>query len=260
MSNIKTTSYNNEPSEQCWHDDCNCETIPVADCDALVEENNKGVGRFACRVNNEDCYNKKFFGSFLKKLTCQLYHYIQNICALWDVIFCMRDYLKTIGDYGEPHTIYARNSAVSSLDFYHSMQDNYDIRFFMDSTTGIVVNESNDGRLRRTDRRYRVFIRWCADGTGLDPNADNTMSFTVHRSSEDITDEMVRARSLHWQMTGVKDGAMEMSDTLILEPNEFIIVDVRSHNSSQGRFRLHQFKIEYVPIVDKKELPECLKE
>ena len=35
------TSYDNVPSDNCWYDECNCETILAGDCDALVNENNK---------------------------------------------------------------------------------------------------------------------------------------------------------------------------------------------------------------------------
>ena len=61
-------SYNENPKDRCWYDSCDCEDIPIADCDRLVEENNKGVGRFACMAESQKCYNPKFFSSFIKKL------------------------------------------------------------------------------------------------------------------------------------------------------------------------------------------------
>lgn len=254
------TSYDHDPSERCWFDDCNCDDIPVADCDALIDENNRGIGRFACRAEEEDCYNKKFMASFLKKLACQLNHYIENICGLWDMVECMREYLKTIGDYGNITTTYSRNSAVSSSTFYHPITDEYDLSLYMDSTTGVVNGESDDKRRKQTDRKYRAYIRWCADGNGLNPAVDNTMTFTVYHSGEQLTDDMVKSRSVHWQMTGVSDGAMEMSDTIIVPKGQHIKVRVQPANQSSGTFRVHQFKVEYTPVMESADLPECLQD
>ena len=60
-------------------------------------------------------------------------------------------------------------------------------------------------------------------------------------------------------MTGVSDGAMEMSDTIIVPAGQHVKLRVEPANSSQGVFRVHQFKVEYTPIMDSQELPECLK-
>ena len=130
-------SYNENPKDRCWYDSCDCEDIPIADCDRLVEENNKGVGRFACMAESQKCYNPKFFSSFIKKLACQLNHYIENICALWDMVQCMGEYVASIGDMGKVHTNYSRNSAVSSATFYYPITKEYDISLYMDSTTGV---------------------------------------------------------------------------------------------------------------------------
>lgn len=253
-------SYSNHPQEQCWYDDCNCDTILPADCDALADENNRGVGRYACLSETQECYNPKFFTSFLKKLTCQLDHIIQNICGLWDMIECIRNYVKTIGNLGTNKTIYLRNSSVSSADFYHNIQESYDLDIYMDSTTGFVAGESDDGHRQMTDQKYRVYIRWCADGNGLSTSQDNTMQFTVYSSNETCDEKMIKERSVHWQMTGVTDGAMEMSDTIIVPAGQYIKVKVSPANTSQGTFRIHQFKVEYTPVVDSAALTECLKD
>ena len=251
-------SYNENPKDRCWYDSCDCEDIPIADCDRLVEENNKGVGRFACMAESQKCYNPKFFSSFIKKLACQLNHYIENICALWDMVQCMGEYVASIGDMGKVHTNYSRNSAVSSATFYYPIQKEYDISLYMDSTTG-VDDENDDKRRQLTDRQYRVFLRWCADGTTLKATEDNTMQIVVYHSGESYTTDMVKQRSVHWQMTGVVDGAMEMSDTIIVPAGQYIKVRVVPSNSASGVFRLHQFKVEYVPIIEGKDLPDCLK-
>ena len=253
------TSYDNVPEDYCWHDECNCETILAGDCDALVNENNKGVGRYACMAEDQDCYNPKFFSSFMKKLTCQLDHIIQNICGLWDMVECIISYIKQIGDLSAIKVNYARNSAVSSATFYRPIIDEYIISLWMDSKVGHEHNHNDDGLRKLTDRPYRAYIRWCADGTGLVPNQDNTMMFTVFHSGETLTDDMVRQRSVHWQMSGVRDGAMEMSDTIILPKGTYIRLQVNPENGSQGTFRVHQFKVEYTPIIDTGTLPECLK-
>lgn len=210
-------------------------------------------------AEGQKCYNPKFFSSFIKKLACQLNHYIQNICALWDMVQCMGEYLAKLGDVGTVHTNYARNSAVSSDTFYHPITDGYDLDLYMDSTTGVVAGESDDKRRKQTDRKYRVYIRWCADGTSLNPAQDNTMEFVVYHSGEQYTEDLKKNRGVHWQMTGVSDGAMEMSDTIIVPAGQHIKLRVEPANSSQGTFRVHQFKVEYTPIMDSQELPECLK-
>ena len=250
------TSYTETPHDRCWYDECD---IPIADCQRLIDENNKGVGRFACMAEGQKCYNPKFFSSFIKKLACQLNHYIQNICALWDMVQCMGEYLAKLGDVGTVHTNYARNSAVSSDTFYHPITDGYDLDLYMDSTTGVVAGESDDKRRKQTDRKYRVYIRWCADGTSLNPAQDNTMEFVVYHSGEQYTEDLKKNRGVHWQMTGVSDGAMEMSDTIIVPAGQHVKLRVEPANSSQGVFRVHQFKVEYTPIMDSQELPECLK-
>ena len=252
------TSYKENPKQRCWYDDCDCEDIPIANCDALVDENNKGVGRFACMADGQKCYNPKFFSSFIKKLACQLNHYIENICALWDMVQCMGEYVASIGDMGKVHTNYSRNSAVSSATFYTSINKEYDISLYMDSTTGVDF-ENDDNRRKLTDRQYRVFLRWCADGTTLKANEDNTMQVVVYHSGEAYTSDMLKQRSVHWQMTGVTDGAMEMSDTIIVPKGQYVKVRVVPENSASGVFRLHQFKVEYVPIIEGKDLPDCLK-
>ena len=259
LNEASFTSYTENPHDRCWYDECDCDDIPIADCQRLIDENNKGVGRFACMAEGQKCYNPKFFSSFIKKLACQLNHYIQNICALWDMVQCMGEYLAKLGDVGTVHTNYARNSAVSSDTFYHPITDGYDLDLYMDSTTGVVAGESDDKRRKQTDRKYRVYIRWCADGTSLNPAQDNTMEFVVYHSGEQYTEDLKKNRGVHWQMTGVSDGAMEMSDTIIVPAGQHIKLRVEPANSSQGTFRVHQFKVEYTPIMDSQELPECLK-
>lgn len=251
-------SYKANPKDHCWYDSCDCEDIPIADCDRLVEENNKGVGRFACMAESQKCYNPKFFSSFMKKLACQLNHYIQNICALWDMVQCMGQYMAGIGDMGKVEYNYSRNSAVSSASFYFPITKEYDIDLYMDSTTG-VDPDNDDKRRKLTERAYRVFIRWCADGTTLKASEDNTMQIVVYHSGESYTDDMLKQRSVHWQMTGVVDGAMEMSDTIIVPAGQYVKVRVVPANSASGTFRLHQFRLEYVPIIEGKDLPDCLK-
>lgn len=253
------SSYNQSSKEKCWYDECNCEDILVADCNALVEENNKGVGRYACMAKDQQCYNPKFFSSFMKKLTCQLDHIIQNICGLWDMVTCIVKYLNQLGDFGTVQNNYIRNSAVSSADFYHPITDEYDLDIYMDSVTGVVAGESDDQRRKLTDRKYRVYIRWCADGTILDPNVDNTMEFTVYHSGETYNEDMLNKRGLHWQMTGIKDGAMEMSDSIIVPSGSYVRVHITPANSSTGVFRMHQFKIEYTPVLESTDMPDCLK-
>lgn len=259
LNEASFTSYTENPHDRCWYDECDCDDIPIADCQRLIDENNKGVGRFACMAESQKCYNPKFFSSFMKKLACQLNHYIQNICALWDMIQCMGEYLAKLGDVGTVHVNYSRNSAVSSDTFYHPITEGYDLSLYMDSTTGVVQGESDDKRRKQTDRKYRVYIRWCADGTSLNPAQDNTMEFVVYHSGEQYTEDLKKNRGVHWQMTGVTDGAMEMSDTIIVPAGQHIKLRVEPANSSQGTFRVHQFKVEYTPIIDSQELPECLK-
>lgn len=177
------TSYKENPKDRCWYDSCDCDDIPVADCERLVDENNKGVGRFACMAESQKCYNPKFFASFMKKLACQLNHYIENICALWDMVQCIGQYVASIGDMGKVSMNYSRNTAVSSSTFYYPITKEYDIDLYMDSTTG--VNPDNDDKRRQlTDRAYRVFLRWCADGTTLKASEDNTMQVVVYHSGE----------------------------------------------------------------------------
>lgn len=254
------TSYKQDSKEKCWYDECTCEDILVADCDALTEENNKGVGRFACMAEEQNCYNPKFIASFMKKLACQLDHMIENICGLWDMVACMQQYMKSIGDIGKSSTIYLRNSTVSSASFYHSATDEYDLDIYMDSVTGVVRGESDDKRRKLTDGRYRAYIRWCADGNNLVSTADNTMTFTVYTSGETYNDDMNKKRSIHWQMKGVTDGAMEISDSIILEKGQYLRVRVApANNNSASTFRVHQFKVEYAPVIDGGTLPDCLK-
>lgn len=252
------TSYKENPKDRCWYDGCDCDDIPVADCERLVDENNKGVGRFACMAESQKCYNPKFFSSFMKKLACQLNHYIENICALWDMVQCIGQYVASIGDMGKVSMNYSRNTAVSSSTFYYPITKEYDIDLYMDSTTG-VDPENDDKRRQLTDRAYRVFLRWCADGTTLKATEDNTMQVVVYHSGESYTQDMLKQRSVHWQMTGVTDGAMEMSDTLIVPAGQYVKVRVVPENEASGVFRLHQFKVEYVPIIEGKDLPDCLK-
>ncbi len=258
LNEASFTSYKDNAKDHCWYDSCDCDDVMVADCNALVEENNKGVGRFACMAESQKCYNPKFFSSFIKKLACQLNHHIENICALWDMVQCMGEYLATIGDMGTVQVNYARNSAVSSATFLYPITKEYDVSLYMDSTTGVDF-DSDDKRRKLTDRKYRVYIRWCADGTTLKANEDNTMQFVVYHSGENYTDDMLKQRSVHWQMTGVTDGAMEMSDTLIIPEGQYLKVRVVPDNNASGVFRVHQFKVEYVPVVDGKDLPDCLK-
>lgn len=258
LNEASFTSYKDNAKDHCWYNSCDCDDVMVADCNALVEENNKGVGRFACMAESQKCYNPKFFSSFIKKLACQLNHYIENICALWDMVQCMGEYLATIGDMGTVQVNYARNSAVSSATFLYPITKEYDVSLYMDSTTGVDF-DSDDKRRKLTDRKYRVYIRWCADGTTLKANEDNTMQFVVYHSGENYTDDMLKQRSVHWQMTGVTDGAMEMSDTLIIPEGQYLKVRVVPDNNASGVFRVHQFKVEYVPVVDGKDLPDCLK-
>lgn len=252
------TSYKENPKDRCWYDGCDCEDIPIADCERLVDENNKGVGRFACMAESQKCYNPKFFASFMKKLACQLNHYIENICALWDMVQCMGQYVASIGDMGKVSMNYSRNTAVSSSTFYYPITKEYDIDLYMDSTTG-VDPDNDDKRRQLTDRAYRVFLRWCADGTTLKATEDNTMQVVVYHSGESYTQDMLKQRSVHWQMTGVTDGAMEMSDTIIVPAGQYVKVRVVPENEASGVFRLHQFKVEYVPIIEGKDLPDCLK-
>ena len=252
------TSYKENPKDRCWYDGCDCEDIPIADCERLVDENNKGVGRFACMAESQKCYNPKFFASFMKKLACQLNHYIENICALWDMVQCIGQYVASIGDMGKVSMNYSRNTAVSSSTFYYPITKEYDIDLYMDSTTG-VDPDNDDKRRQLTDRAYRVFLRWCADGTTLKATEDNTMQVVVYHSGENYTQDMLKQRSVHWQMTGVTDGAMEMSDTIIVPAGQYVKVRVVPENEASGVFRLHQFKVEYVPIIEGKDLPDCLK-
>lgn len=258
LNEASFTSYDDNAKDHCWYDSCDCDDIPIADCDRLVDENNKGVGRFACMAESQKCYNPKFFSSFMKKLACQLNHYIENICALWDMVQCMGKYLASIGNMGEVQSNYARNSAVSSATFHFPITKEYDVSLYMDSTTG-VDPENDDQRRKLTDRKYRVYIRWCADGTTLKANEDNTMQFVVYHSGETYTTDMLNNRGVHWQMTGVTDGAMEMSDTLVVPAGQYIKVRVVPDNEASGVFRVHQFRLEYVPIVEGGDLPDCLK-
>lgn len=252
-------SYQNESHEKCWYDGCNCDDVLPGDCDALVNENNKGVGRFACMADNQECYNKNFMKAFLQKIACQFDHVIMNICAIWDMITCMSAYLAKLGDLGTTSAIYLRNSAVSSATFYHDITEAYDLDIYMDSTTGVVQGESDDQRRTLTDRKYRVYIRWCADGTSLNPLEDNTMTFTVYHSEEQYNDEMREKRSIHWQMTGVSDGAMELSDSIIVPAGSYVRLRVEPANQASGTFRVHNFKVEYTPVIDGGELPDCIK-
>ncbi len=258
LNEASLTSYKDKTEKHCWYDSCDCDHIPIADCDGLVDENNKGIGRYACMADSQKCYNPKFFASFMRKLTCQLNHYIENICALWDMVQCMGEYVASIGDMGKVHTNYSRNSAVSSSTFYTPITKEYEVSLYMDSTTGVDF-ENDDQRRRLTDRQYRVFLRWCADGTTLKASEDNTVQIVVYHSGESYTTDMLKQRSVHWQMMGVTDGAMEMSDTIIVPKGQYVKVRVVPDNSASGVFRIHQFKVEYVPIVEGKDLPDCLK-
>lgn len=258
LNEASLTSYKDKTEKHCWYDSCDCDHIPIADCDGLVDENNKGIGRYACMADSQKCYNPKFFASFMRKLTCQLNHYIENICALWDMVQCMGEYVASIGDMGKVHTNYSRNSAVSSSTFYTPITKEYEVSLYMDSTTGVDF-ENDDQRRRLTDSQYRVFLRWCADGTTLKANEDNTVQIVVYHSGESYTTDMLKQRSVHWQMMGVTDGAMEMSDTIVVPKGQYVKVRVVPDNSASGVFRIHQFKVEYVPIVEGKDLPDCLK-
>ena len=52
------------------------------------------------------------------------------------------------------------------------------------------------------------------------------MQIVVYHSGESYTTDMVKQRSVHWQMTGISDGAMEMSDTIIVPAGQYIKVRV----------------------------------
>ena len=63
LNEASFTSYKENVKDHCLYDDCDCDDILVADCNALVDENNKGVGRYACMAESQKCYNPKFFSS-----------------------------------------------------------------------------------------------------------------------------------------------------------------------------------------------------
>ena len=161
----------------------------------------------------------------MRKLTCQLNHYIENICALWDMVQCMGEYVASIGDMGKVHTNYSATLLYHLLHSTHLSQKEYEVSLYMDSTTGVDF-ENDDQRRRLTDRQYRVFLRWCADGTTLKASEDNTVQLVVYHSGESYTTDMLKQRSVHWQMMGVTDGAKEMSDTIIVPKGQYVKVRV----------------------------------
>lgn len=257
----KTSDYYKFPDDsdsKCWYNDCECDDILAGDCHALKEENDAGVGRLACMANQYNCLDQNFIARFLSKQACQNDHYIENLCGLWGLMECITGYLGQF-KLGEPKVQYLRNSKVSDSDFYHDISQEYDLEIFMDSTTGVVENESDDKRTTAADQDYKVDIRWCADGTSLNPKADNTMEMVVYTSDETYSEDMAKERSVHWQMTGLSDGAMEMYDAITLKKGEHIKIRLLSDNNSGGIFRMHQFKLVYTPMMSSIELPDCLK-
>lgn len=257
-------SYDNIVEKQCWFDECSCEDIPIADCDGLIEENNKGVGRFACMMKEQKCYNTQFFGSFMKKLACQLDRYIMNICALWDMIECIRDFIIVLWGELTKTTkvvdIYTRHSGIASSTYYHPITDTYDINLYMNSTTGHVQGENDDGKRQLTDMKYKAFVRWCGDGTGMSPTENNIVVFTVYHSGETFSEAMETERSVHWQIQGVPELAAEMSDTIILPKGTHLKVRVSGKEGTTGTFRAHNFRVEYTPMFDIPTLPECMQD
>lgn len=247
-----------DSDSKCWYDNCDCEDILPGDCHALKEENDTGVGRFACMASQYNCLDNDFIASALAKQACQNDHYIENLCSMWNLMDCITGFLGQLKT-GEPKIQYLRNSKVSDSDFYQDIQKTYDLDIYMDSTTGVIEGVEDDGHKTVADQDYKVEIRWCADGTSLNPAVDNTMEFVVYTSAEEFTEDMQKESSMHWQMTGNSDGAMEMWDTLTLKKGEHLKLKVISDNTSNGIFRVHQFKIVYTPLQSAIELPDCLK-
>ena len=111
------------------------------------------------------------------------------------MVQCIGQYVASIGDMGKVSMNYSRNTAVSSSTFYYPITKEYDIDLYMDSTTG-VDPDNDDKRRQLTDRAYRVFLRWCADGTTLKATEDNTMQVVVYHSGESYTQDMLKQRSV----------------------------------------------------------------
>lgn len=254
----KKASYTANYKDKCWYDDCSCPDVLPGDCDRLAKENNEGIGRFACVAGNQDCYDKNFFKRAFQKIACQFEHIIQNICALWDVIYCLAEYLAPEGD-NRVAIGYYRNSSVDAGNFYKPLNSGYAIRIFKDSIYGWDSGDDIDDKRRETfDQEMHCFIRWCADGNELEPTQDNTMEFLVRHSGEPYSDDMKVKRGIHWQMTGLRDGAMPCSDTLFLPKGEHIVIEVIPANNSAGLMRVHNIKVEYTPVGNR-QAPECLK-
>lgn len=254
-------SYKEEYKDKCWYEDCACEDIYPADCDSLRKENNEGIGRYACATQNQDCYDKNFFKRAFQKIACQFEHVIQNICAIWDLLQCITEYLKAQGNQGY-ETKYYRHTGVEGQNFYKPIMTRYAINLYKDSEYGWDTQGGiDDGKRGTFDQDMHCYIRWCADGNELNPAVDNTMTFVVRTSGEgwpgDESD-MVKQRGIHWQMTGLTDGAMPCSDTIVLPKGQNIVIEVIQNNTSSGTFRVHNIKVEYHPIAGT-GLPDCLK-
>jgi len=246
-----------------------CPEVDVmSDCTVLEDQTDR-LERVVTDPNSlNSCTWKTSFIRAFSKVICQLRQYNKAFCSLVKTVTCMTEW---VSNYSAASAIIDRHLRATlatnpSAYYYPATETEYEIKIYMDSTTGWDATHSvDDGKRTLAPQDYLVFIDWCADFTNsnVDVNdniegALNTSLFTVYTSDETISDEMVRLRSKHYQIQG-PGSAIEFHEKLKLKTGNLIILNIRNFpNINTGNLRIHQIHVLYMPLSFGGNLPDCI--
>lgn len=222
-------------------------------CTDLKNLNDCLVGNMKEEVDSYGvCDWKDFMKKFIPNLWTTLKGVICAMCGIWSHISCLETKVSLItfaptvrafrgGGVGEEAVIYANLSEGDDIGT---------LTVYMDATDDDAENRKVNGTYgsKAADRDYIAFVTWCADGQDL---GGNQTSVQVSVRNNNQSQGYGNNRAQHYSVKGVDHLSMNQTGFCYLPKGGHLLI--RAHCSSTGsgaKFRVHQFSMVLVPLVN----------
>ena len=220
-------------------------------CDDLNNINDCLVGNMETEIDSYDvCDWKTFMKRFVPNVWTTLKAIICTLCGVWSNIACLNKKMSLItfnptvkafrgGGTGEAAVAY------STL----SVGDLGTIKVYMDAAEDNTADQNPNGTYGSTpaDRDYIAFLTWCADGQDLGGH-HTVVRVSVRNNNQ--SEAYATNRAQHYSIEDVDHISMNQTGFCYLPKGGHLLVRSQCTQTSGGRFRVHQFSMVLVPVVN----------
>lgn len=223
------------------------------DCTDLNNLNDCLVGNMENEVDSyNNCDWKEFAKKFIPNVWTTLKGIICAICGLWTNVACLNKKVSLI-TFAPSVVAFRGGGTAEAAVTYTDLVDGEDIgtlKVYMDATDTDAANQSPNGTYGSTpaDRDYIAFVTWCADGEDLG-GSQTSVQVSVRNNNQSQAYGTNRAQ--HFSVKGVDHLSNNQTGFCYLPKGGHLLI--RAHCSSTGsgaKFRVHQFSMVLMPIVN----------